>query len=386
MSEQERRKVDFLLVGEAEEVFARDLELLQRAGYRHLLFVEGAVKARSILRRYPVDFVIAELAMARMNGMELLKLIRRNAALVDLPVLLISADKHREMVLYAIEEQVDGYLTRPYSGEDLLCALNKIRLQRRDMTPVQEKARQARHAFLAGEYERSLALAKEILAEEVENGEALYLLSESYYRLRDLEKAKKYLAVLLKLQPHNYKALHLLSKVSRADTQAGDAFSYLLSAHNQSPRNVELTIDLGKLYLEMGMAEKAQEVFASVMAANPTDLNLVKMGRAYLKRGQIAAARGYLEQAVQPLPELVYVFRELAEKLWALGELEAAVVHYEKCRRMAPNDGEGVIALGKLYKSMGREEEAREVLFQYMQEHPDDQAAAELIQALGAKK
>lgn len=386
MSEQAKQVIDFLFAGETEEAFARDVELLQRAGYRRVQFVEGAVKARSILRRIPVDFVIAELAMAGMNGMELLKLIRRNPALVDLPVLLISADKHKEMVLYAIEEQVDGYLVRPYSGEDLLCSLIKIQLQRKNMTPLQEKLRLARQTFLDQRYELCAAMAKEILLAEVENGEALYLLSESYYRLRDLEKAKKYLEVLLRLQPHSAKAMHLLSKVSRADTRAGDAFSYLLSAHNQNPLNVELTIDLGKLYLEMGMAEKAEEVFASVMAANPTDLNLVKMGRAYLKRGELAAARGYLEQAVQPLPELVYIFRELGEKLWSAGELAAAAAQYERCRKLAPHDPEVVVALAKLHKSLGAEEAAREVLWQFLQEHPGEAPVAEFLQSLGGHK
>ncbi len=386
MSEQERQKIDFLVVGQAEEVFARDLALLQRAGYQQVRFVEGAARARSVLRQIPVDFVIAELEMPGMNGMELLKLIRRNGVLVDLPVILIAADKHREMVLYAIEEQVDGYLARPYNGEDLLCALIKIQRQRRNLTPIQEKMRQARQVFLAQNYELGLTLAKEILAEESEHGEALFLLSESYYRLRDLEKAKKYLDVLLKLQPHSCKVLHLLSKVSRADNRAGDAFSYLLGAHNQNPLNVELTIDLGKLYLEMGMEEKAEEVFASVMAAKPTDLNLVKMGRAYLKRGQLEEASRYLDETVQPLSELSYVFKELAEKFVARSDLLAAVAQYEKCRKIAPHEGEGIVALAKLYRSLGREEEAREVLSQYLSDRPDDRVAAGLIQAMGVNK
>lgn len=385
MNEQ-AKKIDFLFVGQRAEMFARDVALLQRAGYQHVLFVEGAVKARTVLRQIPVDFVIAELEMPLMNGMELLKLIRRNATLVDLPVLLIAADKHKDMVLYAIEEQVDGYLAEPYSGEDLLCAVIKIQLHRKNLTAAQEKMRQARHAFLDRQYGPGIKLAKEVLAEEAENSEALYLLSESYYRLRELEKAKKFLNVLLKLQPQNYKAMHLLSKVSRVDTQAGDAFSSLLSAHNQNPLNVELTIDLGKLYLDMAMAEKAEEVFAAVMAANPTDLNLVKMGRAYLKKEQLGEACRYLDQTVQPLPELAYIFKELAEKLLANGDLEGAVRQFEKCRKMAPHDGEGIVALGKLYTQLGREEEAKEVLFQFLQDHPDEPTVSGMLHSLGAKK
>jgi CheY-like chemotaxis protein len=67
--------------------------------------------------------VLSDIEMPRMDGFDLVRNIRGDARLRDLPVIMITsriAQKHRD---YAAELGVDHYLGKPYSEEDLLALI-----------------------------------------------------------------------------------------------------------------------------------------------------------------------------------------------------------------------------------------------------------------------
>jgi len=64
--------------------------------------------------------VVSDIEMPRMDGFDLVRNIRADARLADLPVIMITsriAEKHRE---HARELGVDHYLGKPYSEDELL--------------------------------------------------------------------------------------------------------------------------------------------------------------------------------------------------------------------------------------------------------------------------
>ena len=64
--------------------------------------------------------VLSDIEMPRMDGFDLARNIRSDAALHDLPIIMITsriAQKHRD---HAIELGVNHYLGKPYSDEELL--------------------------------------------------------------------------------------------------------------------------------------------------------------------------------------------------------------------------------------------------------------------------
>ena len=66
------------------------------------------------------QIVLSDIEMPRMDGFDLVRNMRADARLRDLPVIMITsriAQKHRD---YAAELGVDHYLGKPYSEEDLL--------------------------------------------------------------------------------------------------------------------------------------------------------------------------------------------------------------------------------------------------------------------------
>ena len=93
--------------------------LLQREGYRVVLAADG-LQALERLQDERPTVVLSDIEMPRMDGFDLARNIRADAALRDLPIIMITsriAQKHRE---HAMELGVNHYLGKPYSDDELL--------------------------------------------------------------------------------------------------------------------------------------------------------------------------------------------------------------------------------------------------------------------------
>ena len=96
--------------------------LLLREGYRVVLAKDGLDALERLSEAVP-DIVLSDIEMPRMDGFDLVRNMRADARLRDLPVIMITsriAQKHRE---YAAQLGVDHYLGKPYSEEDLLALI-----------------------------------------------------------------------------------------------------------------------------------------------------------------------------------------------------------------------------------------------------------------------
>ncbi len=93
--------------------------MLTREGYRVALAKDGLEGLERLAEERPA-VLLSDIEMPRMDGFDLVRNLRSDPRLADLPVIMITsriAQKHRD---YAAQLGVDHYLGKPYSEEDLL--------------------------------------------------------------------------------------------------------------------------------------------------------------------------------------------------------------------------------------------------------------------------
>jgi chemosensory pili system protein ChpA (sensor histidine kinase/response regulator) len=93
--------------------------LLAREGYEVVTAKDG-VDALQQLQEHTPDVMLVDIEMPRMDGFELTKNVRGDAAMAHIPIIMITsrtAEKHRS---YAKELGVNAYLGKPYQEEELL--------------------------------------------------------------------------------------------------------------------------------------------------------------------------------------------------------------------------------------------------------------------------
>jgi chemosensory pili system protein ChpA (sensor histidine kinase/response regulator) len=93
--------------------------LLKREGFRVALASDG-LQALELLQVEKPSVVLTDIEMPRMDGFDLVRNIRGDAKLQDLPIIMITsriAEKHRD---YARSLNVDHYLGKPYPEDELI--------------------------------------------------------------------------------------------------------------------------------------------------------------------------------------------------------------------------------------------------------------------------
>jgi signal transduction histidine kinase/DNA-binding response OmpR family regulator len=90
---------------------------------RERWLVETAANGREALaavRRHPPDLILSDVMMPELDGFALLRTLRSDAALKDIPVILLSARAGAESSAEGLETGADDYLVKPFAARDLL--------------------------------------------------------------------------------------------------------------------------------------------------------------------------------------------------------------------------------------------------------------------------
>ena len=118
-------KVSVLVVDDAS--FIRDLVKKCLRNYFPGIKLEDAVngkKAQAILMRESFDLVLCDWEMPEMSGLELLTWCREQAHLKAMPFVMVTSRGDKENVVQAIQAGVSGYVSKPFTNEQLL---NKVK-------------------------------------------------------------------------------------------------------------------------------------------------------------------------------------------------------------------------------------------------------------------
>jgi signal transduction histidine kinase/DNA-binding response OmpR family regulator len=106
--------------------------LLRERGYRVDTAADGEA-ALGTLRESRPDLLITDVMMPRLDGFGLLRKIRRDPALQDLCVIMLSARSGEEARVEGLDAGADDYLVKPFSARELMArvdsclAMNKLR-------------------------------------------------------------------------------------------------------------------------------------------------------------------------------------------------------------------------------------------------------------------
>ena len=100
--------------------------ILKQIGFSNVEEAEDGDVAFEKLREGCFDFVITDWNMPNMTGLDLLKNIRTDAALKDIPVLIVTAEAEKENVVQAAQAGVNDYIVKPFTADVLKAKIMRI--------------------------------------------------------------------------------------------------------------------------------------------------------------------------------------------------------------------------------------------------------------------
>lgn len=113
----------YILAVDDEPSMLRLLEIsLRQAGYQPLTAKDGK-EALEVILAQKVDCVVTDLHMPRMDGLQLLKEIRKTDS--ELPVIIVTAQGEIKSAIEAMKNGASDYILRPFDLEELELAIKR---------------------------------------------------------------------------------------------------------------------------------------------------------------------------------------------------------------------------------------------------------------------
>ena len=100
--------------------------LLKQLGFMHIEEAEDGAQAYTKLKNGGFGFVVSDWNMPNLDGLGLVKKVREDDELKDLPILMVTAEAEKEKVVAAIQAGVNNYIVKPFTGEVLKEKMDKI--------------------------------------------------------------------------------------------------------------------------------------------------------------------------------------------------------------------------------------------------------------------
>ena len=114
-----------ILVAEDDPVTSRFLtSLLREKGYQVLVAEDGNHAYELAVDQLP-DLILSDVVMPYRDGLEILRVIRRDARLANVPVIILSMKDKEEDIVHGLRMGADDYVVKPFNARELLARIRK---------------------------------------------------------------------------------------------------------------------------------------------------------------------------------------------------------------------------------------------------------------------
>ena len=111
--------MNFLIVDDSSTVRRILSNALEQIGYESVIEAENGEEALETLAAEDVDFLITDWNMPGVDGLELIRQVRRSNGMSDMPILMVTTRGMEEDVIKAMKAQVDNYIVKPFTPDVL---------------------------------------------------------------------------------------------------------------------------------------------------------------------------------------------------------------------------------------------------------------------------
>ncbi|MBN1869307.1 MAG: response regulator [Candidatus Omnitrophica bacterium] len=118
-------KKKILIVDDEKNLIGLVALHMRMAGYEPLFATDGE-EALAIVEKEKPDLIILDLMLPKIDGSNVCKLIRKEDAFKDIPIIMLTAKAGIEDKLRGFEAGADDYVTKPFSPKELVARVKRV--------------------------------------------------------------------------------------------------------------------------------------------------------------------------------------------------------------------------------------------------------------------
>lgn len=294
-----------------------------------LHMAENGVDGLRILHSTPIDLAIVDWKMPVMNGSQLLEAIRNDRYLRDIPVLMVTGESEKDIVLEAAEIEVEGYLIKPLTPAVLDDKIKTIIHQINHPDMAARHIRNARTCEEKKDFDTAIEHMKYAARLRPTASRILRNLGLLYQKTGDKETMGKCLQRAAAINKQDAVTRHLLAEMYWKKNDYISAARYYLEVISLTRKFTSRAIQLGEVLLKKNLARLAKNIFSKIISTASKDLSIKEeIVDICIRQTELEYSKNLLNRLIMDFPsnyDLVYKTGIVCEQM---GEIDEALEHF----------------------------------------------------------
>lgn len=297
-----------------------------------------------------IDFIISDWSMPKMNGTELLGLIRSSKKWKDIPFLMITAETNQSIVAEAAENDVDAYLTKPFVTATLELKIKELLEQTANPSPLTQLLKKAEECSEKGQIDQAIECVTLAVKSNPRSSRPLRELGRLYLKKGITDKA---LLCFRRASEQNRLDIPSLQYLGQIYLKMGDtekAITYFTKALDLSPRNADRAFKVASLLLSRKQLPEAEKIFRAMLRNCPDDIDLAtEVADTCLEHGLFEFASRTFRSVLTAAPDRQFLYKKLGRALVMADQPREAIDILEKAVAKFPTDLDLLLDLAQAY-------------------------------------
>lgn len=100
--------------------------ILAQLNYKNIVEADDGASAMDVLKTERVDLIISDWNMPRVTGLDLLKTVRADPYLSNIPFIMVTAEAQQDNIILAVRAKVNQYIVKPFTAEIMAEKIKKV--------------------------------------------------------------------------------------------------------------------------------------------------------------------------------------------------------------------------------------------------------------------
>ena len=100
--------------------------VLKQVGLTSIVEADNGKAALKVLKKENIDLILCDWNMPEMSGIDLLKAVKSDDALKNIPFVMVTAEAQKDNILEAVKAGVSSYIVKPFTAETVSEKLGTI--------------------------------------------------------------------------------------------------------------------------------------------------------------------------------------------------------------------------------------------------------------------
>ena len=334
------KPMSFLLVDDDPSALKNLKQILKDLGHHDVQTTDQTNDAWLMMRIMDFGCIVSAWEMPEMTGMALLKIVRNDDQLYNIPFFLTHSAFTEDKVIQAGQSGVTGLIVKPFDSGAVENKLNTIPEDTLDLdyTEAEDILEQGLRLVEKNDYKSALNLFRDLTQKQES--------AEVYYNIG-------YIKTVQKLYEE---AIIAFRKAVQLDRLFAKAYEAMGRAYQKLGRNKEAQECFQKaadLYLGKERIQDAEAVLNEIMQIDPDSVNIYNsLGVLYRKKGDVGEALKNYRKALNVHPEEPYIHFNIGRLYLEMEEKEKAKFHFEQSLKLDANFQDAADVLEALDEGM----------------------------------